>query len=176
MPKSKSAAARERLRRSCRPRRVRLLFVGEAPPASGRFFYQEDSGLYRAVREAFIAARPSIADSDFLAAFGRLGCYLVDLCGMPVDRLGQKSRTAARLEGEARLSKSIRRLNPSVIITLTRSIAANVCRAQAKAGWKGEHIELPYPGRWHRHKTEFLRILIPRLRAWMNSAKPKASY
>ena len=34
-------AARERLRRRYRPARVRILFVGEAPPASGRFFYQE---------------------------------------------------------------------------------------------------------------------------------------
>jgi hypothetical protein len=31
---------REILRRSFRPARVRVLFVGESPPASGRFFSQ----------------------------------------------------------------------------------------------------------------------------------------
>jgi hypothetical protein len=34
------ASARERLRRHYPPARVRILFVGESPPASGRFFYQ----------------------------------------------------------------------------------------------------------------------------------------
>jgi hypothetical protein len=48
---------------------VRILFVGEAPPASGRFFYQGDSGLYRAVRETFIAAFPSMPKDDFLNSF-----------------------------------------------------------------------------------------------------------
>ena len=41
-----AALAREHLRRRYRPAHVDLLFIGEAPPASGRFFYQADSGLY----------------------------------------------------------------------------------------------------------------------------------
>lgn len=36
---------REILRRAWRPVEVQLLFVGESPPFSGRFFYQRDSGL-----------------------------------------------------------------------------------------------------------------------------------
>ena len=44
---------RERLRQQFRPEAVRLLFIGESPPASGRFFYHGDSGLYRAIREVF---------------------------------------------------------------------------------------------------------------------------
>src|SRR5687767_7532298 len=43
---------REQLRLRYRPRDVQLLFVGESKPASGTFFYQADSHLYRAVREA----------------------------------------------------------------------------------------------------------------------------
>ena len=52
----KRLSAREGLRNRYCPDSVRILFVGKSPPASGRFFYQADSGLYRAVREAFVAA------------------------------------------------------------------------------------------------------------------------
>src|SRR6202041_2824409 len=88
--KSGALLARERVRRLYRPDRVRILFVGEAPPASGRFFYRGDSGLYRAVRDTFKIVDPSIHDEDFLAAFQALGCYLIDLCPDPVDRLDSK--------------------------------------------------------------------------------------
>src|SRR5277367_4761993 len=91
---------RERLRRRYLPVRVRLLFIGEAPPASGRFFYQEDSGLYRAIRAAFQAADPSISDEGFLSLFQDSGCYLIDACGQPVDRLGPASRRAVCLANE----------------------------------------------------------------------------
>jgi hypothetical protein len=148
------------------------LFVGEAPPASGRFFYQGDSGLYRAVRQAFIDADPSIADSDFLKTFHSLGCYLVDLCGRPVDRLNRRNRARICREGENSLAKTIEKLKPAVIISVVRSIEANVRRAQAQAGWKGVHIEVPYPGRWHRHRNGFLRILVPRLRRLLPAVRP----
>ena len=78
---------RESLRRAFRPAQIQLLFAGEAPPASGRFFYRGDSGLYRAMRDAFAAIDPSIAGTDFLSRFREAGCYLVDLCPEPVDRL-----------------------------------------------------------------------------------------
>ena len=55
-------ASRERLRRQYRPEHIRLLFIGESPPASGRFFYRRDSGLYRAIRDTFRMIDPSITD------------------------------------------------------------------------------------------------------------------
>jgi hypothetical protein len=51
-PEARRAIGREHLRKHYRPDRVRILFVGESPPASGRFFYQADSGLYRAATAA----------------------------------------------------------------------------------------------------------------------------
>src|SRR5580658_9845436 len=90
-------ASRERLRHRYRPVDLRLLFVGEAPPASGRFFYQGDSGLYRAMRDAFRAIDPSITDESFLAVFRRSGCYLIDACPQAVDQLDRPSRRAACL-------------------------------------------------------------------------------
>src|SRR5580693_7073198 len=91
----KNARARELLRKRYGPARVKILFVGESPPASGRFFYQADSGLYRAVRDVFLNALPAFRAGDFLESFQAHGCYLVDLCGSPVDRLSLKKRKQA---------------------------------------------------------------------------------
>src|SRR5215467_4892872 len=44
-----SSNARERLRKCYCPDRVQILFVGESPPASGRFFYQADYRAYHNV-------------------------------------------------------------------------------------------------------------------------------
>ncbi len=78
-----------------------MLFIGESPPASGRFFYHRDSGLYRATCDAFQIIDPAINDENFLAAFQAMGCYLIDLCPDPVDRLDPPSRRAACRAGEA---------------------------------------------------------------------------
>ena len=154
-------AGHERLRRSYLPERVRLLFIGESPPASGRFFYRRDSGLYRAMREAFQVADPSIGDETFLTAFQAAGCYLIDVCPEPVDDLDSKSRRAACRAGEASLSRTIAQLRPLMIATLLRSIEGNVARAVLGANWSGRVIHLPYPGRWSHHKDAFVRGILP---------------
>lgn len=138
-----------------------MLFVGESPPASGRFFYARDSGLYRAMRDAFQAADPLLNDENFLAAFQASGCYLVDLCADPVDRLDAKARRTACAAGEESLARTIAELQPAVIAILLRSIGQNVGNAIALAGWRGEPIQLPYPGRWVRHRKAFIDIVTP---------------
>src|SRR5271155_3840702 len=115
-PKRREAALlREQLQKLYRPTRARILFVGEAPPASGRFFYQADSGLYRAVRDAFDRVFPNVDESDFLLSFRALGCYLIDLCGVPVDRLSHKERKMACLNGEVRLARILKQLRPEIV-------------------------------------------------------------
>jgi len=168
--KARHSNARERLRNRYRPDRVQILFVGESPPASGRFFYQANSGLYRALRETFLIAVPPLRKTDFLNSFHFLGCYLVDLCSEPVDRMTPQDRRDAWLGGEARLARTLRDLRPQVIVTLVRSIRANVRRAQEQAGWSGPHLELPYPGRWRSHRARFRRELVPLLRKTLGKA------
>jgi len=155
---------KERLRRSYHPAHVRILFVGESPPASGRFFYQADSGLYRAIRNTFRAALPALPEDDFLHSFQNLGCYLVDLCGKPVDDLTPGKRKQACRDGEVRLARTLKELQPEIVITVLRSISANVKRTQANANWKGLFVELPYPGRWKEHRLAFEGALKPILR------------
>lgn len=162
--KKTSLRSNERLRKSFRPKKVRILFVGESPPVSGRFFYRADSGLYRAIREAFTKAFPNIRGQNFLESFRDLGCYLVDLCERPVDHLQPKARGKAHLAGELRLSKTMRKLRPQIIIVVIHSISRNVQRSELHANWSGQHIELPYPGRWIHHRISFIQQLVPILR------------
>jgi hypothetical protein len=163
-PETTSQLKRERLSRSYRPSRVRILFVGESPPASGRFFYQADSGLYRAIREAFVSAFPALDPRDFLQSFRDLGCYLVDLCPTPIDHLSSASRKKAHRSGELQLSKTIRKLRPRILIILLRSIVPNVQCAAQSANWSGQTVTFAYPGRWFHHRAAFVRRMAPILR------------
>ena len=60
---SNPQSCHEELRARYRPDKVRVLFVGESPSASGEFFYLGNSRLYHAFREAFGGP------DDFLAEF-----------------------------------------------------------------------------------------------------------
>ncbi|MBY0506819.1 MAG: uracil-DNA glycosylase family protein [Bryobacteraceae bacterium] len=144
-----------------RPEAVRLLFIGESPPASGRCFYQRDSGLYRAMLEAFRAADPRLDGDCFLEVFQSSGCYLVDLCPEPVDHLPTPVRRARCREGEALLAKAIAELQPKMIATVVRSIETNAARAAAAAAYHGPLLHLPYPGRWSRFRRVFVAKLAP---------------
>ena len=162
---------REALRRSFQPSKVKLLFIGESPPASGRFFYSGDSGLYRAMRDVFRTLDPSISNATFLQTFRVSGCYLVDLCREPVDKLPPRLRRAACVVAEKPLARIIARVQPRMIATLVRSIEGNVTRALERGRWKGPIFNLPYPGRSSRHRTSFGYQLLPTLRRALRQPK-----
>lgn len=164
---------RESLRESFRPTRIRILFIGEAPPVSGRFFYSANSGLYRAMRDVFKAVNPQINDDNFLSLFQASGCYLTDLYPKPVDHLDGKARRRARLAGEQLLSETLIRLRPEKIAPVLRTIVSHVANAASQANWRGEIIELPYPGRWYRHRAEFVKTLEPTLHELFRSHRPE---
>jgi hypothetical protein len=155
----------EALRRRYLPPKVRVLFVGESPPAGGTFFYAADSGLYRATRDAFYQAVPELRDGDFLENFAALGCYLDDLCHEPIDSYERLKRAQARRANEVRLGATIRELQPGVVIILLKSIVPNVDRAISAAGIADvERHVLTYPSRWHRHRMAYRDELCSLLR------------
>lgn len=166
---------REALRESFRPSRIRILFVGEAPPASGRFFYSANSGLYRAMRDVFNKVDPRIDENNFLNLFQASGCYLIDLCPRPVDHMDPESRRRARVAGEELLSEKLIQLRPEKMAPVLRAIVSHVANAASRANWQGETFELPYPGRWHQHRQEFLRALEPKLTELFRSSRFSAS-
>jgi hypothetical protein len=112
------------------------------------------------VRDTFIRAFPALCEEDFLKSFCDFGCYLVDLCGTPVDHLDRKSRRKICRDSEVRLSQILKKHRPDAVITLVRSIEPNVRRAKQRANWEGRSLELPYPGRWYQHRRVFERKLI----------------
>ena len=163
--KDAAAGKREKLRRHFRPACVSLLLIGESPPASGRFFYQADSRLYRAVRNAFRSVDPLITDDRFLAVFQASGCYLIDLCSDPVDHLDPRARNATCRASEASLAQSIAQLQLQALATIVRSIEDNVARAASLAQWHGPVMHLPYSGRWSRHRAVFINALLPAIKS-----------
>jgi hypothetical protein len=116
------------------------------------------------MRTAFQAADPSIEDDNFLSVFQSRGCYLTDLTGEPVDNLDRELRQTMRRAGEKVLACEIAELRPERIAPVLRSIVDNVARAAAQAKWEGEILELPYPGRWIRHREAFIEALVPVIR------------
>ena len=85
---------REELRLRYRPSQVRLLFVGESPPANGTFFYLGNSNLWRYTHEAFrnVYGTDFDHDNSFCEFFVSKGCYLEDLCLAPVNRMKKTER------------------------------------------------------------------------------------
>jgi hypothetical protein len=160
----KTRRERETLRRSFLPAGIQLLFIGESPPASGRFFYSGNSGLYRAMRAAFQQVHTNIDDEHFLEIFRAYGCYLTDLSQEPVDHLDLPLRRTMRSNGEKALARQLIRLQPTIIAPVLRSIAGNVSNAVARANWEGQILQLPYPGRWSRYREAFIHALVPVIR------------
>ena len=97
----------EELRQVYKPERVRVLFLGESPPAGKSFFYLGNSNLCRYTQEAFSAAFGTEYEDagDFLVHFWRMGCYLDDLCMVPVNNLSNRERRAERRRGVGSLAE-----------------------------------------------------------------------
>jgi hypothetical protein len=116
------------------------------------------------MRDAFRTVDSTIDDENFLAVFKDSGCYLTDLSPEPVDHLNSILREAARQSGEKLLSRKIAQLQPVMIAPLLRALSKHVERSAAHAGWQGQILHLPYPGRWIRHRNAFIETLAPTLR------------
>jgi hypothetical protein len=110
MDKIKEAQAKHR------PDRIKVLFVGESPPANGRYFYCGGNLLLHHMKHSL--GEDQSTDADFLVNFMKRGWYLDDLVQTPVkDRseLKRKCRAArddlaARIRGfAASSSRSLRR-------------------------------------------------------------------
>jgi hypothetical protein len=125
----------ETLRLQYRPEPVRVLFVGESPPAGATFFYAANSNLWRWTRAAFedVYRRRWTNGQEFLSFFRAAGCYLEDLCQTPVNRCCDRERADLRETGVMPLSQRMRDLRPSAVICVMRGIAEHVHHAVIEA-------------------------------------------
>lgn len=154
----------ERKRLAYRPPVVRVLLIGESPPANGTFFYDGDSILACYTREAFDAAIGRTRSSDeFLAGFRDLGCYLLDLCPSPVNNLDSKPRAAARQVGIRHLTEALHGLRPELVLIVMKEIEPEVVQALDLAGLGDvrRHV-LPFPA--YGHDGEYVSRLASLLR------------
>ena len=98
------------IRNHYRPDRIRILFVGESPPASGKFFYNGNSQLARNMRR--ILGRLLLDDpKDFLARFEASGCCLDDLVLIPVNKSSKIAQEASQTERDSRSGQAYREIS-----------------------------------------------------------------
>ena len=161
-----SQRARQRTRRAYAPDELRVLFIGESPPTGGTFFYEANSILYHATREAFIAAIPALAKrAPFLDAFQQLGCYLEDLSLRPIDKLPKPEKRRAREATVPGLARRLRGLTPRLVVVVVKGIRPQVDDALDRAGLAAVPCEaLPFPGQWHR--ADYVAELTELVRQW----------
>lgn len=118
----------EDLREANRPKRVRVLLIGESAPDPGdeerRFFYSPQlsarDNLYRGVVFAFYGHRPSVRvtrdKSPWLARLKTDGVFLIDLVPFPVNKLSSAAKRRARREHASACVESARALRPAGVI------------------------------------------------------------
>ena len=143
----------EEIRKSYCPQRIRLLLVGESPPASGRFFYIRSAVTTYTARAFEAAHATTFADSEeFLHYFKACGCYLDDLSPTPVDNLGNAERESTLWASIDGLAERIHDLNPSVVAIALRKIENHVREAVRRSGRQPLIEVLPFAGNGHQRK------------------------
>jgi hypothetical protein len=149
----------EQLRHSYKPDKIRVLFVGESPPAGGTFFYKADSNLYHFTQRAFSDVFGiAFEDKRFLDSFKSIGCYLEDLCPTAINITNKAERKRQWVAGVESLTKRIRAASPQAIVTVMRAIAPHVNKAACKAGVDSTRIcSLPFPT--FGHQQSYLKKL-----------------
>jgi len=132
-----SNGAIDELRRRYRPANIRLLFIGESPPASGEFFYDDSSSvMLRAhTMKAFsnVLGLSFSSDRQFLNCFKSTGCYLDDITDVPVDKVSAEDR---RSKLDIALPRFVERLNdtaPDIIVIMLKRLREPVERAIKKS-------------------------------------------
>jgi hypothetical protein len=154
----------EAIRHSYKPKSIRVLFIGESPPAGGTFFYKGDSNLARYTQRAFTNVfGTSIGEGEnFLRSFKELGCYLDDLCLQPVNHLSENQRQRYRDESVDGLAVRIQAASPEVVVVVMKRILPFVEQAAYQAGLAAlPRIDLPFPaqGNQLRYVRELSLVL-----------------
>lgn len=122
MPKAND---REQVRLQYRPDTVTVLFVGESPPVSGRFFYFGSGLAFASTQRAFANAWTCSFETPrhFLRSFADAGCFLEDLSHLPVDGLSQRERKRALEECVESFAQRLRSISPQFVVVFLKKLA-----------------------------------------------------
>ncbi len=154
----------EQLRVRFKPDKIKVLFVGESPPADGTFFYKANSNLYRYTREAFLSVFDCACDAgeDLLNFFKNRGCYLDDLCLEPVNHLAKIARQRKRDEGVPILAGRIYENRPEAIVVVMSAIRDEVARSAPSAGLGSvpfHAVPFPAQGNQKKYVAQLVKVL-----------------
>lgn len=153
----------EKKRLEYKPDEIKVLFIGESPPSGGKFFFLNESDLYKNTRDCFLKVfNGQFEECDFLRYFKSLGCYLDDLCFEPVDNLPSEIRKNICANSVDDLAIRIRQYKPLVIIVVIKRIEKEVNKAIEKSGVNLKPKFLPFPRyAWQqeKYKNELEEIL-----------------
>ena len=143
----------ERIRKSFKPDRIKLLLVGESPPASGQFFYVRSLMTKYTSRAFETVFRIDFSDTtSFLKFFQNKGCYLEDLTMTPVNKMPTVEREKTLELGIIRLSKKLIDFDPEAIVIVLKKIERYVKNAISIAGLSCPVYSLPFPGNGHQNR------------------------
>jgi hypothetical protein len=103
----------EELREKFKPEKVRVLLVGESPPAEGTFFYDR-SLMTTYTRNAFESAldQKFPTNAEFFEYMKHTGFYLEDLSQVPVDKLLPAERESKLVEQSEGFTERVAEMNP----------------------------------------------------------------
>ncbi len=148
MENQSNEAAFNDLRQQYKPDKINILFIADAPAAGNRFFYRKNSELFKAVKAAFTQVFGEFTDRDeFLNFYKDFGCYLDNICLVPVKHLPDKEQKAERQRGIQPLAERIAEMQPRLIIITMKAIEKYALEAiaQSKADSIEKVVSIPFP-------------------------------
>ncbi len=148
----------EKIRQRYRPEIIRVLLIGESPPANGKFFYLH-SPMTAFTSQAFAKAHGVTFQSnfEFLTYFKACGCYQDDLSHIPANHSGPGEWKRHRQEDIDALSQRLREANPAVVVITPKRIEAVVREAIRKSQCNPKVYVIPFPG--HGHQSGYIDML-----------------
>jgi len=157
----------EEMREEYKPKKVKLLLVGESPPKDGVFFYgssqkcQMTTYTSQAFELAFNEKFKNI--QEFLQFFKDKNCFLDDLCTEPVDKEDNNARNKKLQKSIPTFANKLRKINPEIIVIALMKIEQYVASAIkiSKMNSQPTVYTLPFAGYGHqkKFKNKFVKIL-----------------
>jgi len=103
----------KKLRKKYTPELCRLIFIFESPPASGKYFYDDEGSvnepLFKIMMKCFCPFIP-VAKENGLKEFKRLGFLIVDAVYKAVDKMSEKQKKEIILKTYPRLEKDLKKI------------------------------------------------------------------
>ena len=150
----------ESLREINKPDAVKILFIGESRPQGQTFFYNENSNLYLCTKQAFEQANLPFS----IALFREYGCWLYDVCHVPVNGLPNAVRRDHIRAGLSQLISTLKELRPQYTVVVKRGdmrkiVFQSICSHGFIAGETAFNLPFPACGWQKKYQDELAEII-----------------